>query len=251
MDSSSTSFVLKIKIKVKLFNEVTPNDSSKIRCNVEKLLLRFLHHKTNVDHYPGSTRITFVTWENQPSKNWQVGSKSLGDAGFLQLFRVVSSDYGKSCYPALLDLSWLYPLTLIWVALEDGFEYLGLVWFVWSRWYCWWFRNPVNSPVEGKVVNPHYLQFFLHPRWLFGISSINSISRWKSVWSSWGLRGETDAIIFCHGTWGSFTRKILVIFLVIWVPWKLKNIRKTGIPGIGCFFLGDDKWGESSLANHP
>ena len=39
-----------------------------------------------------------------------------------------------------------------------------------------WFRNPVNSPVE---VGPlyHYLRGFIHSRWLFGISSINSTSR--------------------------------------------------------------------------
>ncbi len=24
--------------------------------------------------------------------------------------------------------------------------------------YCWWFVRPVNSPVEGQVVFPHYLQ---------------------------------------------------------------------------------------------
>ena len=37
--------------------------------------------------------------------------------------------------------------------------------------YCCWFGNPVNSPVES-----HDLQGFIHPRWLFGISSINSIT---------------------------------------------------------------------------
>ena len=28
--------------------------------------------------------------------------------------------------------------------------------------YCWWFRNPVNSPVEGTVVFSHYLPGFLY-----------------------------------------------------------------------------------------
>ncbi len=35
-------------------------------------------------------------------------------------------------------------------------------------------RNPVNSPVEVGSLS-HYLQGFIHPRWLFGISSINII----------------------------------------------------------------------------
>ena len=37
----------------------------------------------------------------------------------------------------------------------------------------WWFRNPVNSPVEVGSLS-HYLQGFIHFRWLFGILSINS-----------------------------------------------------------------------------
>ena len=38
--------------------------------------------------------------------------------------------------------------------------------------------EPVNSPVEvGRFDSlSHYLQGFIHSRWLFGISSINSIS---------------------------------------------------------------------------
>ena len=43
---------------------------------------------------------------------------------------------------------------------------------------CWWFRNPVNSPVEVDRFFPHYLQGFLkNPRWLFGTFSINSINQ--------------------------------------------------------------------------
>ena len=33
--------------------------------------------------------------------------------------------------------------------------------------YCWWFRNPVNSPVEVGSLS-HYLQGFIHPKWLAG-----------------------------------------------------------------------------------
>ena len=42
--------------------------------------------------YHGVHHQDLVTWEINP-KDWQV--LSLGDAGFLQFFRVVSSDYGK------------------------------------------------------------------------------------------------------------------------------------------------------------
>ena len=49
-----------------------------------------------------------------------------------------------------------------------------------TRWYCWWFRNPVNSPVEVGSF-PHYLQGFIHPRWwspdFWTINSVNSITR--------------------------------------------------------------------------
>ena len=39
-------------------------------------------------------------------------------------------------------------------------------------------RNP--APVEGGSL-PHYLQGLIHPRWLFGISSINSITHISSI----------------------------------------------------------------------
>ena len=39
-------------------------------------------------------------------------------------------------------------------------------------WYCRWFRNPVNSPVEVGSLS-HHLQGFVHPSWC-RIASINS-----------------------------------------------------------------------------
>ncbi len=39
--------------------------------------------------------------------------------------------------------------------------------------YCWWFRNPAETPVEVGSLS-HYLQGLIHLRWLFGISAINS-----------------------------------------------------------------------------
>ena len=36
-------------------------------------------------------------------------------------------------------------------------------------------RNPARKPVEVGSLS-HYLQDFIHPRWLFGISSINSMT---------------------------------------------------------------------------
>ena len=41
-------------------------------------------------------------------------------------------------------------------------------------WYGLGWRNPASTSWSGKY--PHYLEGFNHPRWLFGISSINSIS---------------------------------------------------------------------------
>ena len=45
--------------------------------------------------YYGVHHKNLVTWENRAPKDWQV--LSLGDVGFLQLFRVVSGDYGRPC----------------------------------------------------------------------------------------------------------------------------------------------------------
>ena len=43
-----------------------------------------------------------------------------------------------------------------------------------KRSYCWWFRYPVNSPVEVGSLAP-VIYNFLHPRWC-RISSINSMN---------------------------------------------------------------------------
>ena len=56
----------------------------------------------------------------------------------------------------------------------------------------WWFRNPVNSPVEIGSWNPIiYRDFlcFIHPRWLFGIPSINGmLLNTLSKTNGWTLR---------------------------------------------------------------
>ena len=49
--------------------------------------------------------------------------------------------------------------------------------------YGWWFRNPANQLIWAIS---HYLQGFIDPRWLFGISSINSTGRTWAV-TSFGL----------------------------------------------------------------
>ena len=41
---------------------------------------------------------------------------------------------------------------------------------------CWWFRNPVNSPVEGTVVYPIIFEGVIHPSWLFEISEPSTVS---------------------------------------------------------------------------
>ena len=55
--------------------------------------------------------------------------------------------------------------------------------------YVWWFRNPVNSPVEVGSLS-HYLQTFVLPRWLFGSSSINSSSMGFHAYM-WSWTGRT------------------------------------------------------------
>ena len=40
--------------------------------------------------------------------------------------------------------------------------------------YCRWFRNPVNSPVEVGPFTPIFTRF-LFPRWLFGISEPSTV----------------------------------------------------------------------------
>ena len=39
-------------------------------------------------------------------------------------------------------------------------------------WYYWWFRNPAFTSWYGSL--SHSLQSFIHVRWLFGVSPINS-----------------------------------------------------------------------------
>ena len=51
--------------------------------------------------------------------------------------------------------------------------------------YCWWFRNPVNQ--LRFVVYPIIFQGLIHRRWLFGISSINSILHEALLCDSEGL----------------------------------------------------------------
>ena len=55
--------------------------------------------------------------------------------------------------------------------------------FPWYRSYCWWFRNPLNSPVELGSLS-HYLQvLLLHPRWVprFFPSTVPSTGRNQCV----------------------------------------------------------------------
>ena len=40
--------------------------------------------------------------------------------------------------------------------------------------YCWWFRDPARKPVVVGSLSHDLPRVFIHPRWLFRISSINS-----------------------------------------------------------------------------
>ena len=41
----------------------------------------------------------------------------------------------------------------------------------WLEYYCWWLKSGIHQLIWSIY---HYSQGFIHPRWLFGISSINS-----------------------------------------------------------------------------
>ena len=54
----------------------------------------------------------------------------------------------------------------------------------------------------------HYLQVFLHPRWLFGISSINSTATYREgfllvqcIWDCYCLLAGPAGVSQFHGTW--------------------------------------------------
>ena len=93
-----------------------------------------------------------------------------------------------------------------------------------GNYYCWWFRKPVNSPVEvGSLSTIIYVGFLLHPRWVFspGFWTINStyspgpvnllsrrymdghrvshkVDSWK-LWMNqymWGMHHETSQVYF-------------------------------------------------------
>ena len=80
------------------------------------------------------------------------------------------------------------------------------------RRYCWWFRNPAFTS-WGLVVLSHYLQGFIHPRWLFGISSINSMTSGKRNQTPWGyfrivrLSMILDMRRFCDANGKKWTKK--------------------------------------------
>ena len=75
-------------------------------------------------------------------------------------------------------------------------------------WYCWWFRNPANQSIGSLS---HYLQGFIHTRWLFGISSINSTT---SIKTFWGIPSGAG-----YFPWATGIKKKLTPFLVeLWDP---------------------------------
>ena len=54
-------------------------------------------------------------------------------------------------------------------------------------WYCWWFRNPVNSPGEVGSLS-HYLQGLIHLRWC-RISCLNSM-KWTTEMDMMGYYSQ-------------------------------------------------------------
>ena len=100
-----------------------------------------------------------------------------------------------------------------------------------GEWYCWWFRIP--APVEVGMLS-HYLQGFIHPRWLFGISSINS--SWL-VWP-WPPTASNRVVITIQTQAFSIAAMVgihvsVVALVALWSAWisetrivLLKNRRK-------------------------
>ena len=73
----------------------------------------------------GSTIRTLLHGKINP-KDWQV--LSLGDAGFLLFFRVVSGDYGKPWTRLLYVLLWVDEVVNIWAHVRTVRLALGLIW---------------------------------------------------------------------------------------------------------------------------
>ena len=71
--------------------------------------------------------------------------------------------------------------------------------------------NPVNSPVEVGSLS-HYLQGFIHPRWLFGISSINSMYTHLSQLTCWSHQNG-----YCLG--GGFNVSHLFLYRICIFRW--------------------------------
>ena len=108
--------------------------------------------------------LAFIFWEKHLFPNFpsliapqeKVTSKRLKSTGF---FSEAWSSSAGTCVllPRVLDLKCQSGLSLfLWPQVTD----LGQLWF--SQGYCWWL-------VEVGSLS-QYLQGFVHPRWLFGIS---------------------------------------------------------------------------------
>ena len=91
-------------------------------------------------------------------------------------------------------------------------------------WYCWWKKFGVHQ-VEGKVVYriPFFTRFYASKRWLFGISSINSIHdklKYSQLQKSVLLvRLEVRMVLF--GAFSTGTRflacKLMILWQLLWM----------------------------------
>ena len=81
-------------------------------------------------------------------------------------------------------------------------------------------RNPAKQLIDSLS---HYLQGFIHPRWLFGISSINSINKTNQV-------GQKKLVRFITMHKASY---------IAYVPWSKVAILGMVIPPlIGILLMG-------------
>ena len=101
--------------------------------------------------------------------------------------------------------------------------------------YCWWKKSQTTS---WYVVNiPIVLKGFIHPRWLFGISSINSISgngSWKCVDFDWRQEDSVGQIVLV-GDWWFVVILLLEICYVLQliINWRFGLVIWDGIRDAG------------------
>jgi len=79
---------------------------------------------------------------------------------------------------------------------------------------CWNIWEQLDDTVDGQnpapprmMIIPLFTRFFLHPRWLFGISAINSINTFAMVWDGNRFVLWTSGVLIPTRTPGRWRKK--------------------------------------------